>query len=109
MADLTDETSVWDAVDRLQETVGAALSLVVNAAGAFGLQACASETVRGFDEKLAVNLRGTFLIVRSVLPAMLERGAGTIVNVGSVAGRKAFPGNAAYSASKFGLRGFHEG
>ena len=39
---------------------------------------------------------------------MLERGRGTIVNVGSVASRKAFPGNAAYSASKFGLRGFHE-
>jgi NADP-dependent 3-hydroxy acid dehydrogenase YdfG len=39
---------------------------------------------------------------------MLERGAGTIVNVGSVAGRKAFPENGAYSASKFGLRGFHE-
>ena len=39
---------------------------------------------------------------------MLERRGGLIVNVGSVAGRKAFPGNAAYSASKFGLRGFHE-
>jgi NADP-dependent 3-hydroxy acid dehydrogenase YdfG len=39
---------------------------------------------------------------------MLERGDGLIVNVGSVAGRKAFPGNAAYSASKFGVRGFHE-
>jgi NADP-dependent 3-hydroxy acid dehydrogenase YdfG len=39
---------------------------------------------------------------------MLVRRGGLIVNVGSVAGRKAFPGNAAYSASKFGLRGFHE-
>ncbi|MGY8776607.1 MAG: SDR family oxidoreductase, partial [Longimicrobiales bacterium] len=35
-------------------------------------------------------------------------GSGLIINVGSVAGRKAFPGNAAYSASKFGLRGLHE-
>jgi NADP-dependent 3-hydroxy acid dehydrogenase YdfG len=39
---------------------------------------------------------------------MLERGDGLFVNVGSVAGRKAFPGNGSYSASKFGLRGFHE-
>jgi NADP-dependent 3-hydroxy acid dehydrogenase YdfG len=38
---------------------------------------------------------------------MLERGSGSIVNVGSVAGRKPFPGNASYAASKFGLRGYH--
>ncbi|MDH3424228.1 MAG: SDR family NAD(P)-dependent oxidoreductase, partial [Gemmatimonadota bacterium] len=43
-----------------------------------------------------------------VLPGMLERGSGTVVSIGSVAGRKAFPGNAAYSASKYGLRGLHE-
>jgi NADP-dependent 3-hydroxy acid dehydrogenase YdfG len=39
---------------------------------------------------------------------MLEHGRGLIVNVGSVAGRKPLPGNAAYAASKYGLRGYHE-
>jgi NADP-dependent 3-hydroxy acid dehydrogenase YdfG len=43
-----------------------------------------------------------------LLPGMLERGGGSIVNVGSVAGRKALPGNSTYAASKFGLRGYHE-
>jgi NADP-dependent 3-hydroxy acid dehydrogenase YdfG len=107
-ADLGDDTSVWDALDRLQDELGGPPSLVVNAAGVFGLAPVATESVRSFDAHLSVNLRGTFLVVRSLLPAMLERGEGLIVNVGSVAGRKAFPGNGAYSASKFGLRGFHE-
>jgi NADP-dependent 3-hydroxy acid dehydrogenase YdfG len=64
--------------------------------------------VLAFDESVSVNLRGTFLVVRNLLPGMLDRGTGLIINIGSISGRKAFRGNAAYSASKFGLRGFHE-
>jgi len=108
VADLADEASVWEALDGLQDHLGAAPDLVVNAAGTFGLAPVAEETVRSLDDQLAVNLRGSFLVVRALLPAMLRRGSGLVINVGSVAGRKAFPGNAAYSASKFGLRGFHE-
>lgn len=107
-ADLGDEASVWDALDRLQDELGGPPSIVVNAAGTFSLGPCSSETVRSFDDHLSVNLRGSFLVVRSLLPGMLERRDGLIVNVGSVAGRRAFPGNTAYSASKFGLRGLHE-
>lgn len=106
--DLADEASVWDALDGLQGTLGGAPAIVVNAAGVFGIESCAAETVNAFDEAVAVNLRGPFLVVRALLPAMLERGSGLVVNVGSVAGRRAFAGNGAYSASKFGLRGWHE-
>lgn len=107
-ADLTDEASVWDALDRLQEEVGGPPHVVVNAAGVFGLDPLASTTVKAFDAHVAVNLRGPFLVMRVLLPQMLRRGDGVIVNIGSVAGRKALPGNAAYAASKFGLRGLHE-
>lgn len=108
VADLADDAALWHALDRLQEQAGGAPDLVVNAAGVFGLSPVARENVRSLDDHLAVNLRGAFLVVRALLPAMLERGSGLIVNVGSVAGRKAFPANGAYAASKFGLRGFHE-
>lgn len=106
--DVTDDASVWSAMERLQEEAGGPPHLVVNAAGVFSVAPFARETVKGFDRNVDVNLRGTFLVVRALLPALLERGEGLVVNVGSVSGRRAFPGNAAYSASKFGLRGMHE-
>lgn len=108
IVDLADDVAVWDAMDRLGEELGGPPDIVVNAAGVFGLSPLANETVTAFDVELRVNLRAPFLVVRALLPTMLERGSGLIVNVGSVAGRRAFPANGAYAASKFGLRGMHE-
>ena len=108
VVDLTDDVETWSALDELMEKLGGPPQIIVNAAGVFGIQSCSAETVQAFDSSIAVNLRGTFLVNRAILPSMLERGSGLILNIGSVAGRKAFPGNAAYSASKFGLRGYHE-
>lgn len=106
--DLTDDTDVWEAMDLLQEELGGAPDAVVAAAGAFHLAPLAETTVADFDRHLAVNVRGTFLVYRALLPAFLARGSGDLVTVGSIAGRKAFPANGAYSASKFGQRGLHE-
>jgi NAD(P)-dependent dehydrogenase (short-subunit alcohol dehydrogenase family) len=55
-----------------------------------------------------VNLTGTFLSNRAVLPAMLERRSGDIVNISSTSGRRGRAFDAAYSASKFGVVGFSE-
>jgi NAD(P)-dependent dehydrogenase (short-subunit alcohol dehydrogenase family) len=92
----------------VSELLGDAPDLVVNCAGAFGLARLAETDPVDFDRMLAVNLRGPFLLVRAFLPAMLRRGSGHVISVGSVAGRVAFAENGAYSASKFGLRGLHE-
>lgn len=106
--DITDDVAVWDALDGMMGTLGGAPDIVVNSAGVFGTARADRETVQAFDERLSVNLRGTFLVNRAVLPGMRERGSGLIVSLGSIAERQAFKGNAAYSASKFGLRGYHE-
>jgi len=108
VADLTDDAATWDALDGMMDTIGGAPDVVVNSAGVFSIAFAAEEAVASFDLALAVNLRGTFLVNRAVLPSMLERRSGLIVNIGSVAGRKAYKGNSSYSASKFGLRGYHE-
>lgn len=107
-ADLADDAVVWSALDALRENLGGEPWAVVNAAGAFEVADFTDTSVSAFDRMLSINLRGTFLVIRAVLPGLLARRSGRIVNVGSVAGRRAFPGNAAYGASKFGVRGMHE-
>ena len=59
-----------------------------------------------YDETLAVNLKGTFLACQQAIPALIERGGGSIVNIGSVVGiRDAGTGETAYAASKAGQLG----
>ena len=105
--DITDPDEVDGAFQRLMDE-GVTLDVLVNAAGVFDLAPLSRTTHEVFDRNLDVNLRGAFHVIRVCLPGMLERGSGLIVNVGSVSGRKAFPENGAYAASKFGLRGLHE-
>ncbi len=81
--------------------------IVVHSAGAFALASLADTSVTEFDRMMAVNLRAAFLLARAFLPGMTRRRAGHFVSIGSVAGRVALAGNAAYAASKFGLRGLH--
>jgi NADP-dependent 3-hydroxy acid dehydrogenase YdfG len=82
--------------------------IVVNNAGVFLVAPIQETSVDAFREMLELNLTAPFSFVRAFLPEMRRRGAGHLVTVGSVADRTAFTGNAAYAASKYGLRGMHE-
>lgn len=107
-ADVTSPAAVHGLAGYVTELLGDTPDLLVNSAGAFALAPLAATDPEAFDRQVAVNLRGPFLLIRALLPLMLERRSGHVVNIGSVAGRVAFPENGAYSASKFGLRGLHE-
>ncbi len=107
-ADVTSPASVHGLVGYVTELLGDTPDILVNAAGTFALAPLAATDPDTFDRQIAVNLRGPFLLIRALLPLMLARRSGLVVNIGSVAGRVAFPENGAYSASKFGLRGLHE-
>lgn len=107
-ADVSTPEGVHTLATYLGELLGDAPDLIVGAAGAFSLARLDRAAPEDFDRQIGANLRGPFLLVRAFLPAMLRRGAGHLIHIGSVAGRVAFPENGAYSASKFGLRGLHE-
>lgn len=107
-ADLRDPDRVDALAARTREVLGGVPGILVNNAGVFRLAPARETDPDVFDLHLAVNLSAPFRLVRAFLPGMLERDRGDLLHVGSVAGRQALPGNAAYSASKFGLRGMHE-
>jgi len=105
------DVTVEEEVDRARAVVesgGVPLSVLVNSAGVFDLASVAETGGEILSRNLDVNLGGVFHVTRAFLRGMLEAGSGLVINVGSVAGWRAFPDNAAYSASKFGMRGFHE-
>ncbi len=104
-----DVTSADD-VERVRDRVEAAhgrADVVVNAAGVFDLARIVDASADSVDRNFDVNLKGAFNVIRAFLPSMLAAGSGLVISVGSVAGRRAFGGNAAYAASKFALRGLH--
>jgi NAD(P)-dependent dehydrogenase (short-subunit alcohol dehydrogenase family) len=105
--DLTDAAQVERLAERVLHEQGSP-AMVVNSAGGFLLRPLDQTTPADFDAQLAVNLRASFLLARAFLPPMRAAGGGAFVSIGSVADHTGFPENAAYAASKYGLRGLHE-
>jgi len=82
--------------------------ILVNNAGVFRPALVDATTPEALSAALEVNLVAPFRLMRAVLPAMRARGRGDIVNIGSIADHVIFPENAAYGASKHGLRALHD-
>ncbi|HEY1444736.1 MAG TPA: SDR family NAD(P)-dependent oxidoreductase [Acidimicrobiales bacterium] len=100
--DVTDEGAVADAVARSKAELGEVTNLC-NIAGIGGFAHTPEQSLSGWDKIIAVNLTGTFLMCRAVLPGMIEHG-GAIVNTVSTAGVIGQPYSAAYCASKGGVK-----
>ena len=103
------DVSVWGDVDRavgaLERDLGA-VGILVNAAGILDGYAPADElSPQVWERVIAINLSGTFYCAKRVLPGMLARGEGRIVNIGSVASVVGSGGGPAYTASKHGVLG----
>jgi len=106
--DVSDGVAVAEALTRITQLTHGSPDVIVNNAGSFTIQPAHETSVEQFRETLEVNLVAPFGFVRAFLPAMQARGRGHIVTIGSIADRAVFPGNAAYAASKHGLRALHE-
>jgi len=103
-ADVTRGEEVRELVAKVETALGPITILVNNAGlGVFG--PVQESTEEEWDAVLATNLKGVFLVSRAVLPGMMRRKSGDIINISSLAGRNAFAGGAIYCASKWGLQG----
>ena len=83
-------------------------NVLINLAGVNPFGLFAEQTAREVAQALSINVVAPLLLCHALLPVLLERPSAHIVNVGSTFGSIGFPGFAAYSASKFAVRGFSE-
>jgi NADP-dependent 3-hydroxy acid dehydrogenase YdfG len=105
-ADVTDRDSIVAAAERVQRELGGA-EILVNNAGVMLTAPFSSEQQAEMRQMVEVNLLGAMTTTEVFLP-QLRDGGGDLVNVSSVAGRTARPGNAVYAATKWGLNGWSE-
>jgi NAD(P)-dependent dehydrogenase (short-subunit alcohol dehydrogenase family) len=102
--DLADAASLGEVVDRAVRELGK-LSVLVNAAGTDVPRSAEDLSLDEWERVLAVNLTAPFMLARSAMPHMRQRGGGLIVNISSVAGRRGWANASAYCATKFALTG----
>lgn len=105
VADVADSQALRAAAQHIEADIGPIVTLVNNAA-IFALTDFASQDADAIDRLLATNLGGTIHATQAVLPGMLARKCGRIINVASVAGTHGLAGQAVYCASKHGVLGF---
>ncbi len=106
-ADVGDIDSVNAAVKSLEAQLGN-IDILINNAGTGKFAKFLDLEPAEWENQVRVNLFGVYYVTRAVLPQMLERNTGDIVNISSTAGLKASVGTSAYSASKFGVMGLSE-
>jgi 3-hydroxy acid dehydrogenase/malonic semialdehyde reductase len=86
------------------------IDILINNAGlARGLEKIQNNLLSDWDEMIDTNVKGLLYITRAILPNMLKRNSGHIVNIGSTAGRGAYPNGAVYCASKAAVRTLSDG
>lgn len=102
--DVRDLAQVRSALEGAPGLLGKLDILVNNAGLALALDPLQSGDTADWDQMIDTNVKGLLYVSRTVLPGMVERGRGHVVNVGSVAGHQTYAGGAVYSATKYAVR-----
>ncbi len=102
--DVVSESDVKRLIDTAESRFGE-VDILVNNAGVMVLRPLAEMSVEEWERVMDTNVLGVFLCSRAVLPSMMRRKTGRIINIGSMAGRRGYADQGAYSASKHALYG----
>jgi len=106
-ADLRDHSSVTTAIATLTDRLGG-VDVLVNNAALINRKLAVDISLDDWHAMIETNVHGPFYAARAVLPAMINRGSGHIVNISSISGYMPLPGGSGYAASKYALTGFSE-
>jgi 3-hydroxy acid dehydrogenase/malonic semialdehyde reductase len=107
--DVRDRAAVDAAVAALPPDLAAIDILVNNAGLALGLEPAQRTDPDQWEQMVDTNVKGVMYVTRAVLPGMVERGRGHVINLGSIAGTYAYPGGNVYGATKAFVRQFSLG
>jgi 3-oxoacyl-[acyl-carrier protein] reductase len=107
VADVADLESITNAAEHIKEDLGT-IDILINNAGIAKFGGFLDLTPEEWESIIRVNLMGVYNATRAVLPGMIEKKTGDIINVSSSAGQKGAPVTSAYSASKFAVLGLTE-
>lgn len=105
--DVSSEREISHFIRSVQEKFGG-IDILVNNAGTAARGRVVDLPVEEFDRAMATNVRGVFLFCKAVLPKMIEKQEGDIINISSIAAKMGMAGGAGYCASKWAVQGFSE-
>jgi NADP-dependent 3-hydroxy acid dehydrogenase YdfG len=106
-ADVTDRDSIVAAARRVRDDLGGA-DILVNNAGVMLLGPFSADLADDYRRMIETNLLGAITTTEVFLEQLVDGGGGDLINLSSVAGRTARPGNAVYAATKWGMNGWSE-
>lgn len=107
--DVRDRTQVESKLQALP-SAWADIDILVNNAGlSRGLEKLHAGEIQDWEEMIDANIKGLLYVTRCLVPGMVQRGRGHVINIGSIAGRQTYPGGNVYCASKAAVRAISEG
>lgn len=107
--DVRDRAAVASAIADLPEEWAAIDVLVNNAGLSRGLEKVYEGKIEDWEEMIDTNVKGLLYVTRAVVPGMVERGQGHVINLGSTAGEMTYPGGAVYCGTKAAERSINDG
>lgn len=107
--DVRKRSEVTEALQSLSGKWRTVDVLINNAGGAHGLDPIQSGSIDDWDTMIDANVKGLLYVSREILPGMVERKTGHVINIGSIAGREVYAGGNVYCASKFAVDALSRG
>ena len=107
--DVRDKEAVFSAIESLPENFREIDVLINNAGNAHGMSSIQDGDINDWDAMLDINVKGLLYVSRAILPKMIERNSGFIVNIGSTAGKEVYPKGNVYCASKSAVEAINKG
>ncbi|MFV8368898.1 SDR family NAD(P)-dependent oxidoreductase [Flavobacterium sp. LB2R40] len=98
--DVRDKNAVFESINSLPEAFSKIDVLINNAGNAHGLEPIQSGDLDDWDAMIDINVKGLLYVSKAIIPQMIERKSGHIINIGSIAGKEVYPNGNVYCASK---------